>query len=125
MLDYEYGGMLMLMRLHMRCRSLLWGMVFVLGMALVSGYAQVPGSRYSSAPQEVNLLFFQHTVPAAKPAIPQLFLTCGLPVVQTREILSAFLCALGELSDATIAHDRDDQADTLVCELHCSSLNAV
>lgn len=34
-------------------RSLLWGIVFVLGMALVSGFAQVPGSRYSSAPQEV------------------------------------------------------------------------
>lgn len=69
----------MLKGAHVRCRSLLWGMVFVLGMALVSGYAQVPGSRYSSAPQEVSLLFFRHTSPATKPAMP--FLTCGLPVM--------------------------------------------
>lgn len=33
----------------------MWGVVFALGMALVSGFAQVPGSRYSSAPQEVRI----------------------------------------------------------------------
>ncbi|CAL8462710.1 g2243 [Coccomyxa elongata] len=38
---------------RLKSGSLLWGIVFVLGMALVSGFAQVPGSRYSSAPQEV------------------------------------------------------------------------
>ena len=35
------------------CRSLVWGLMFMLGMALVSGFASVPGVRYSAVPQEV------------------------------------------------------------------------
>lgn len=35
------------------CRSLVWGVMFMLGMALVSGFASVPGVRYSAVPQEV------------------------------------------------------------------------
>lgn len=38
------------------CRSLVWGMMFMLGMALVSGFASVPGVRYSAVPQEVCVL---------------------------------------------------------------------
>ena len=36
-------------------RSLVWGLMFMLGMALVSGFASVPGVRYSAVPQEVSL----------------------------------------------------------------------
>ena len=32
----------------------MWGLMFMLGMALVSGFASVPGVRYSAVPQEVG-----------------------------------------------------------------------
>ena len=41
----------------------MWGLMFMLGMALVSGFASVPGVRYSAVPQEVgpHALFLRST----------------------------------------------------------------
>ena len=36
----------------------MWGLMFMLGMALVSGFASVPGVRYSAVPQEVCFLLY-------------------------------------------------------------------
>ena len=36
----------------------MWGVMFMLGMALVSGFASVPGVRYSAVPQEVCPLLY-------------------------------------------------------------------
>ncbi|CAL5223140.1 g5605 [Coccomyxa viridis] len=49
------GGLIQGMRglLRLRGKSMVWGLMFMLGMALVSGFASVPGVRYSAVPQEV------------------------------------------------------------------------